>query len=210
MPMFYCPMYSADYTVSQWFDQAAVVYQCRNTYCNAYGRFNGGGGHRGVDLAADAGKDVFPAAGSADPGAPSTSYAQVIVAYKADTTIAGNYHKYGNHVILRHVPSLYSNMVDTCYAHLQYGSIPAAIEPGAWVSINQRIGKVGTTGASDGNHLHFEVRYVNAESTCEDGDGNAIMCWGSGEMLDSCTINGAPNSYERCCAMYDPAILVPL
>jgi murein DD-endopeptidase MepM/ murein hydrolase activator NlpD len=39
--------------------------------------------------------------------------------------------------------------------HLQRGSIE--VEPGQRVRGGQRIGRVGTTGASSGPHLHFEM-----------------------------------------------------
>lgn len=47
------------------------------------------------------------------------------------------------------------------YAHMQAGSIPGGINVGSRVSIGQVIGKVGTTGNSSGNHLHFGICYGN-------------------------------------------------
>lgn len=56
---------------------------------------------------------------------------------------------YGNYTCVYH-----GDNVSTCYGH--QSSI--GVSPGQHVSRGQRIGSVGTTGASTGNHLHFEVR----------------------------------------------------
>ena len=54
------------------------------------------------------------------------------------------------------------------YAHMQAGSIPGNIVKGSTVSGGQMIGRVGTTGNSSGNHLHFGICYGNYWS----GTGN--------------------------------------
>lgn len=46
------------------------------------------------------------------------------------------------------------------YAHMQGGSIPADVYYGAYVSAGKMIGRVGTTGYSSGNHLHFGISYT--------------------------------------------------
>lgn len=43
------------------------------------------------------------------------------------------------------------------YAHMQGGSIPGNIGVGSRVNAAQSIGRVGTTGNSSGNHLHFGI-----------------------------------------------------
>lgn len=47
------------------------------------------------------------------------------------------------------------------YAHMQANSIPGSVYYGAYVNAGQQIGKVGTTGNSSGNHLHFGISLGN-------------------------------------------------
>ncbi len=51
--------------------------------------------------------------------------------------------------------------VTSVYAHMQYGSL--ALTEGEHVGIGQLVGRVGSTGASTGNHLHFEIRFGGDE-----------------------------------------------
>ncbi|NUS73797.1 MAG: peptidoglycan DD-metalloendopeptidase family protein [Corynebacteriales bacterium] len=60
---------------------------------------------------------------------------------------------YGNYTCIYHWETN-SGGLSTCYAH--QSSI--GVSPGQHVEAGQVIGRVGTTGASTGNHLHFEVR----------------------------------------------------
>lgn len=55
---------------------------------------------------------------------------------------------YGIYVIISH-----GGGYQTLYAHMRY----ATVKVGDVVSMGQKIGVVGTTGSSTGNHLHFEV-----------------------------------------------------
>ena len=87
--------------------------------------------HRGVDFAASTGTPVF----AAGDGAVDT---------------AGPFGTYGNYIRLRHNPT-YS----TAYAHLS--RIAKGMRKGKSVRQGEVIGYVGTTGASTGPHLHFEV-----------------------------------------------------
>jgi murein DD-endopeptidase MepM/ murein hydrolase activator NlpD len=60
---------------------------------------------------------------------------------------------YGNYTCLSHGSHQGRNL-STCYAHQSR----ILVNHGQWVSRGQLIGRVGTTGASTGDHLHFEVR----------------------------------------------------
>lgn len=93
--------------------------------------------HSGVDLAS------LP-----DP-------APVHAANDGRVTAAGPRGSYGNAVDIDH-----GGGITTRYAHL--ARIDPAIAIGAAVTGGQRIGVEGSTGASTGNHLHFEVRVNGA------------------------------------------------
>ncbi len=69
----------------------------------------------------------------------------------------GKYVSYGEYIIIDH-----QDGTMTLYAHMQAGS--RAVSEGQTVSQGQQIGKVGSTGNSTGNHLHFEV-WVNGKHT---------------------------------------------
>jgi murein DD-endopeptidase MepM/ murein hydrolase activator NlpD len=90
--------------------------------------------HAGLDLAAPAGTPIRAAA-------------------VGSVVRAGWFGGYGNYTCLAH------GVVDgqrlmTCYGHQSQ----LLVRPGQRVSAGQVIGRVGTTGASTGPHLHFEVR----------------------------------------------------
>ncbi|MBR1402827.1 MAG: M23 family metallopeptidase [Treponema sp.] len=87
--------------------------------------------HAGIDLAAPIGTEVF--------------------ACKSGTVSAveQNHPLYGKYIDIRHNGNTTSR-----YAHLS----KTLVTKGQTVSTGQTIGLVGTTGASTGPHLHFEVR----------------------------------------------------
>ena len=96
-----------------------------------YRTFNGSSEfHLGVDIPAPSGTDIH----AARPG---------------KVTKAEYSGSYGNLIILEH-----DNGYSTRYAHQSR----FAVSVGDTVKVNQKIGEVGTTGNSTGNHLHFEIR----------------------------------------------------
>jgi len=74
----------------------------------------------------------------------------VVAAAAGTVASAGTHPAYGNLVTLRHPRG-----VVTRYAHL--ARIHPAIHTGARVRIGQQLGVEGSTGASTGPHLHFQV-----------------------------------------------------
>jgi murein DD-endopeptidase MepM/ murein hydrolase activator NlpD len=64
---------------------------------------------------------------------------------------AGPNGSYGNFVLIDH-----GGAVQTAYGHIRDGGIGVTV--GQQVAAGQPIAQVGTTGASTGCHLHFEVR----------------------------------------------------
>ena len=87
--------------------------------------------HKGVDIANRSAPDIL----AADSGT-------VVVAGWPDN------YGYGNRVIIDH-----GNGYKTLYGHLS----KIYVVSGQTVSRGSAIGKMGSTGRSTGNHLHFEV-----------------------------------------------------
>lgn len=88
--------------------------------------------HRGTDISAGCGAPIF-------------------AANSGTVNYAGWYGSYGNFILIDH-----GGGVQTGYAHIVSGGI--MVSPGQSVGVGQQIARVGTTGASTGCHLHFEVR----------------------------------------------------
>ncbi|MGG7465924.1 MULTISPECIES: peptidoglycan DD-metalloendopeptidase family protein [unclassified Plantibacter] len=88
--------------------------------------------HRGTDIGASCGSNIYAATGGT-------------------VTYAGWYGTYGNFILIDH-----GDGVSTGYAHIVNGGYE--VQEGYQVSAGQVIAHVGTTGASTGCHLHFEVR----------------------------------------------------
>jgi len=73
----------------------------------------------------------------------------ILASRNGKVTFAGYKGTYGNFIIVNH-----GNGIETAYAHLS--SINVRV--GQSVTQGDVIGKMGTTGRSTGNHLHFEIR----------------------------------------------------
>jgi murein DD-endopeptidase MepM/ murein hydrolase activator NlpD len=90
--------------------------------------------HAGVDIAAPSGQAIDAAA-------------------DGRVVTAGWSGGYGNYTCISHGPYQGSDLA-TCYGHQSV----IEVSVGQWVRRGQVIGRVGSTGASTGSHLHFEVR----------------------------------------------------
>ena len=106
------------------------------------------GGHHSrwaLDLIADAGTPVY-AAGKG---------------FAVNATGQGGSSGYGNVIKIDHGMG-----VTSLYAHLSKVEVPAQ---GMWVDQNTEIGKVGSTGSSSANHLHFEKQVSGASGPVDPG-----------------------------------------
>lgn len=91
------------------------------------------GVHTGLDMAADYGQSIYAAADG------------IVVDSAWDNS-------YGNYVKIQHI-----NNTVSIYAHCSR----LCAEKGEKVKKGEKIAEVGSTGASTGNHLHFEIRKDN-------------------------------------------------
>ncbi|MCQ2549243.1 MAG: peptidoglycan DD-metalloendopeptidase family protein [Lachnospiraceae bacterium] len=96
--------------------------------------------HNGVDMAAPGGSAI-------------------LAAYDGEVVAADYNSSMGNYIMINHGNGLY-----TIYMHAS----SLAVSKGTYVVRGQRIGSVGSTGRSTGNHLHFSVRR----------DGSYVNPWG--------------------------------
>jgi murein DD-endopeptidase MepM/ murein hydrolase activator NlpD len=88
------------------------------------------GTHKGVDLSAPMGSDIY-------------------AALDGQVVLSGRHKQYGNFVAVDH-----GNGVVTLYAHCSRNFV----EEGQIVRRGQKIAEVGRTGNATGPHLHFELR----------------------------------------------------
>ena len=99
-------------------------------------------GHTGIDIANDFGDNICAAASGTVSyvclPAPGENY--------TDYSVGGGY---GNYVMIDH-----GNGLVTLYAHCRN----IYVSEGEYVSCGQTIAEVGSTGSSQGPHIHFEVR----------------------------------------------------
>lgn len=77
-------------------------------------------------------------------------YGTPIKAARGGVVLISTYHwSYGNYVVVDH-----GNGDSTLYAHMSSRSVKV----GQVVTQGQKLGEIGSTGSSTGNHLHFEVK----------------------------------------------------
>ncbi len=99
----------------------------------------GGNGHRGTDYAAPGGTEIYAVSGG------------VVAA-------AAYHYSWGYYVQVYHGKDDNGNSYSTLYAHMNSAPI---VSVGQSVSKGQRLGYVGSTGNSTGNHLHLEMKVNN-------------------------------------------------
>lgn len=105
------------------------------------------GAHGALDIAT--GGDVNIIAAKAGTVVYPTSESQIN--YPVGSLESSDGGGYGNYVIIEH-----SDGTFTLYAHMRAGTI--TVMKGESVAQGQVIGKMGSSGRSTGQHLHFEVR----------------------------------------------------
>ncbi|WP_455500395.1 peptidoglycan DD-metalloendopeptidase family protein [Gemmiger sp.] len=137
-------------------------------------RFMSEDGHRGDDLKAAEGTEIYAAADG------------IVLA-------AQGHYAYGNFVEIDHGTDADGLRWLTLYAHMQ----SCAVAPGQTVTAGQVIGYVGSTGNSTGNHCHFEMqvngtlvepRYFTAYA---DGDAAELTQEKADEILAEAVRNAA-------------------
>ena len=99
----------------------------------------GGNGHRGTDYAAPGGTEIYAVSGGV-------------------VTAAAYHYSWGYYVQVYHGKDDNGNSYSTLYAHMNSAPI---VSVGQSVSKGQRLGYVGSTGNSTGNHLHLELKVNN-------------------------------------------------
>lgn len=97
---------------------------------STFGKRSRGDYHTGIDLCGKYGDDIY--------------------AYKSGKVIKAQYSNvsYGNMVLIEH-----NDGTKTRYAHMS----SIIVSNGQYVDCGQKIGYMGSTGNSTGNHLHFEI-----------------------------------------------------
>ncbi len=124
-------------------------------------------GHEGADVPGSTG-DAILAAGAGTVVYTLTSCPN---SSAGRNRVCGN--GWGAHVVVRHLGNVY-----TRYAHMS----AVAVKVGDTVNLGQRLGNLGTSGLSDGPHLHFEL----------------------GKRANGFAVCGAPQNFDK---VYNPAKL---
>ena len=164
------------------------------------------GNHKGQD---------FPAYGGTTVRASKSGTVVAVVTYCKGSHLNGSCScgsSWGNYVKIKHSDGFYS-----LYAHLS----SVSVSNGQSVSQGQKVGGVGTTGDSTGNHLHFEVyntsntrvnpmNYINPNNPSPSNEPTTILYPTSGSIvkfasgvgnnmyLDFACTNTNVQIYENC------------
>lgn len=102
--------------------------------------------HVGVDLVAECGSTIY-----------AFEDGKVIDSIHKSTDI--HFNSLGYMVLIEHSVLLESRKVYTIYLHMQ--DPPNVVVGDSVIGGQTKIGKVGSTGRSDGCHTHFEIRYFS-------------------------------------------------
>lgn len=97
------------------------------------------GGHEGVDISGELGSDIF-----------ATRDAEVVYILDHCENFKDKWcgNGWGNHIVLKHSKNFYSR-----YAHLS----KVDVIKGQKIKRGEKIGTLGSSGLSNGPHLHFEI-----------------------------------------------------
>lgn len=119
------------------FIQVTSKFGYREPVYNSQGeQISGGKVHTGIDLCGNIGS-------------------RVMAVKEGEVTHAGGQGGYGNCVEIKHTDEQ-GNIFFSFYAHMRDNSI--CVQKGQNVVVGQIIGTQGSTGNSNGDHLHFELR----------------------------------------------------
>ena len=80
---------------------------------------------------------------------PAPARTPILAAKSGQVVTSARHSSYGNYVVIDH-----GNGSSTLYAHMSSRNVTE----GQMVKQGDVIGYVGTTGSSNGNHLHLEIR----------------------------------------------------
>lgn len=111
-----------------------------------------GNGHAGIDIAANGNHEIVAAREGTVIAAASTSCTHINNAPNACCNWG-----MGNYVQIKHSDGSYAT-----YMHMKYGSV--TVSKGQYVSRGTKIGMMGSSGNSTGQHLHFQVGYSSSNT----------------------------------------------
>ena len=134
-----------------------------------------GGDHTGIDIHSTGNDTIYSACGgtvdrATDP-CPHWDW------YKTNSSDCGHFNTFGNYIRVHNDDGTYSY-----YGHLKQGSLLVSV--GDRVEPGQPIATMGSSGASTGKHLHYELRESNAKTTINtnpDSDGGNVYYFYSAE-----------------------------